>query len=76
MKEVGNISSKRFGKFLLKEGCEFKGIKGSHAKYHKHSLLRPIIVPVSKRLPDFIILNNLRTLGVTKEYFLEKIRNL
>lgn len=74
MHGAGDISSRRFEKFLLSGGCLFKDIEGSHAKYKKPGLLRPIIVPRSKKLPDFVILNNLRILGVTREYFLERIK--
>lgn len=74
MEGVGDVSGKRFGKFLVAEGCVFKGIEGSHAKYKKPGLARPIIVPLRKRLPDFIVLNNLRTLGIPKEYFIERIK--
>lgn len=76
MKELGDISWKRFEKFLLREGCHFKGIEGSHVKYKKLGLARPIIVPCRKTLPDFIVMNSLRTLGVTREYFIEKMKKL
>ncbi len=75
MKGVGEISAKRFGNFLVSEGCHLKGIEGDHAKYKKVGLPRPLIVPLVKRLPDFIILNNLRVLGIRKEDFLEKMKN-
>lgn len=76
MKEVGNIDWRRFERFLIAEGCVFKGKVGSHNKYKKIGLTRPIIVPRYKSLPDFIISNNLRTLGVSKEYFIERVRKL
>ena len=64
MKEVGEVSWKRFEKFLIAEGCQFKGKEGSHCKYKKLGLARPVIVPCYKMLADFIIMNNLRTLGI------------
>jgi predicted RNA binding protein YcfA (HicA-like mRNA interferase family) len=76
MKEVGKVSWRRFESFLLAEGCLFKGKEGSHCKYKKPGLSRPIIVPARKELPDFIILNNLRTLGLTREYFIEKMKDI
>jgi len=74
MKELGDIGWKEFEKFLLREGCHFKSKEGSHCKYKKHGLARPLIVPCYKRLPDFIILNNLRTLGISKEEFIRKMK--
>jgi predicted RNA binding protein YcfA (HicA-like mRNA interferase family) len=76
MDKVGKVSWKRFEKFLLAVGCEFKGQDGSHRKYKKPGLLRPIIVPCDDELPQFIISNNLRTLGVSNEQFAETIKDL
>jgi len=71
MGDFGSVDWKRFEKFLLKHGCDFKRIKGDHRVYTKMGLLRPLIVPQHNPLPPFIILNNLRILGVSKEEFLK-----
>ena len=74
MDKVGKVSWQRFEKFLFAIGCEFRGETGDHRKYKKPGLLRPIIIPRDKQLPQFIIMNNLRTLGMTKEEYAEIIR--
>jgi predicted RNA binding protein YcfA (HicA-like mRNA interferase family) len=76
MDKVGKVSWQRFEKFLLAIGCEFKSEEGDHRKYKKSDLLRPIIIPRDKELPQFIISNNLRTLGISKEEFVQIIKNL
>jgi len=76
MDKVGRVSWKRFEKFLVAVGCEFKGQEGSHRKYKKPGLLRPIIISCDDELPQFIISNNLRTLGISKEQFADSIKNL
>jgi predicted RNA binding protein YcfA (HicA-like mRNA interferase family) len=76
MPKAGKVGWRQFEKFLLKVGCEFKGQEGSHRKYKKPGLLRPIIIPYDDELPSFIILNNLRTLGITKKVYLEMINRL
>lgn len=76
MGQLGGVSWKRFEKFLLKIGCEFKGQTGSHRKYKKSGLDRPIIIPCDDELPAFIISNNLRTLGIPKKIYLEMISRL
>jgi predicted RNA binding protein YcfA (HicA-like mRNA interferase family) len=76
MAKAGRVGWKQFEKFLLKVGCEFKGQEGSHRKYKKQGLLRPIIIPCDDELPNFIILNNLRTLGIPKKVYLEIITRL
>jgi hypothetical protein len=75
MDGVGKIDWKRFEKFLLKIGCEFKSQESRHLKYKKQGLLRPIIVPKTNELPDSIIMNNLRTLGVSREDFVALIKD-
>ena len=74
--KLGRIHWKKFEKFLFSVGCEFVSEEGDHRKYYKKGLLRPIIIPREKSLPQFIILNNLRVLGVSREDYLKKIENL
>lgn len=76
MDKVGKVSWRRFEKFLLAIGCEFKSQEGSHRKYKKPGLLRPIIIPCDDELPPFIISNNLRTLDLSKDQFTEAIKDL
>jgi predicted RNA binding protein YcfA (HicA-like mRNA interferase family) len=76
MDGVGKVSWQRFERFLLAIGCEFKGQEGSHRKYKKSGLPRPIIIPCRKELADFVMVRNLRTLGITREQFVEIIKDL
>lgn len=71
MGDFGAIDWKIFEKFLLKQGCVFKRIKGDHRVYTKPGLKRSLIVPQYDPLPPFIILNNLRVLGVAKDTLLQ-----
>jgi predicted RNA binding protein YcfA (HicA-like mRNA interferase family) len=70
MGDFGSVDWRLFEKFLLAHGCVFKRMKGDHRVYTKPGLKRPVIVPQYDPLPPFIILNNLRVVGVTKEEFL------
>lgn len=76
MDKAGRVSWRRFEKFLLKIGCEFAGQEGSHRKYKKPGLLRPIIIPCDDELANFVISNNLRTLGIPKKVYLEMMARL
>ncbi len=71
MGDFGVVDWKMFEKFLLVQGCVFKRIKGDHRVYTKPGLKRSLIVPQYDPLPPFIILNNLRVLGVTKKKLLQ-----
>ncbi|OHA16721.1 MAG: hypothetical protein A3C79_00045 [Candidatus Taylorbacteria bacterium RIFCSPHIGHO2_02_FULL_45_28] len=76
MAEIDSISWRKLEKFLLSYGCVFVREKGDHRVYSKSGLVRPLIVPQYSRIPAFIVLNNLRVLGISKKEFLKKIKNL
>ena len=76
MSSINQISWKQFEKYLFSIGCNFKREKGDHRVYWKDGLNRPLIVPRERVLPVFIILNNLRVLGVSKEDFLTAFNKL
>lgn len=76
MSEIDQVSWRKFEKFLFKVGCTFKRQKGDHRIYWKPGIPRPVVVPQERVLPLFIILNNLRVLGITKEKFLEVIAKI
>ena len=76
MAKVGSIHWRKFEKFLLSVGCEFKREKGDHRVYWKAGIKRPIIVPRDTALPAFIILNNLKVLGISREEYLKKMADL
>lgn len=73
MAGIDQISWRKFEKFLFKIGCVFKRQKGDHRIYWKPGILRPLVVPQERVLPVFIILNNLRVLGISKEEFLKTV---
>lgn len=70
--KLKRIHWKEFEKFLISVGCEFVSEEGDHRKYLRKGLLRPIIIPREKELPQFIILNNLRILGISREEYLHR----
>ena len=71
MPKIKSIHWKEFESFLLFIGCQFKREKGDHRVYWKEGIKRPIVVPRYNPLPSFIILNNLRILGISKEEYLK-----
>jgi len=63
--------------FLL-YGFTYERQKGDHRSYNKYGVLRPVIIPTYKTVQIDIILNNMRTAGMTREeYFkyLEKCKD-
>ena len=67
-----NISLRDFEIFLINQGCKCTRTKGGHNHWTRADLNRPItlqshITPV----PEFILRNCLRTLGLNKDKFLK-----
>ena len=69
MPKKQNITSKQFQKFLMHVGCILKRVDGDHFVYVRQDLKRPLIVPLDNPLPQFIVQNNLRVLGMSWEEF-------
>lgn len=76
MPRLTPISWKRFEKVLFFIGCTFTREKGDHRIYWKQGLSRPIVIPRDTALPIFIIRNNLRSLNISVEKYLEILEKL
>ena len=55
---------------FLAAGFQFVCQEGSHRSYVKAGVLRPVVIPAYRDIPVFIIRNNLKTAGISRdEYF-------
>jgi len=73
---MNSISWKEFEKFLLFVGCIYDRQKGDHRIYWRSDLKRPIVLPMYKNLPKFIVKNNIRLLGLTTKEYLEILKKI
>jgi hypothetical protein len=64
---IGNISIADFRLFLADKGCkEVESGNSGHEKWSKEGLLRPVVFQTHiDPIPEFIVKNNLRNLGLT-----------
>ena len=76
MPRLTPIHYKKFEKFLLHKDCKFIKQSGDHRIYKHSGLKRPLVIPVEKDIPVFIIKNNLRTLGISVQEYLKIIKRL
>lgn len=76
MPQLVPISKKKFEKFLEFIGCKLKRIKGDHFIYDRLGLDRPVVITADKEVPVFIIRNNLRTLNISPDEYLEIIKKI
>ena len=62
---------------FLAAGFRFVRHEGSHRSYVREGVSRPIVIPAYAEVPVFIIRNNLKTAGLSRDdYFrlLEQVR--
>ena len=76
MPNITPLGWKQFEKFLLYIGCKYQRHKGDHRVYGRSDLKRPVILPMYKSLPVFVIRNNLRTLGIGHDEYLEILKKI
>lgn len=68
--KLSNIPLKDFRLFLSKAGCKTETIKGGHEKWTRQGLLRHVILQTHiDPVPEFIVKNTLRNLGMSKADF-------
>jgi len=76
MPKITSITPERLKRVFEKAGFKRVRVEGDHSVFTKEGVQRPVVIPDWKEIPVFIIKNNLRTAGITRdEYFslLEKI---
>lgn len=57
-------------RIFLAAGFRFARQEGSHRSYVKAGVARPVVIPAYSEVPVFIIRNNLKTAGLSREdYF-------
>lgn len=70
--KLSNVSLADYELFLLKAGCKHIRDSGGHKVYSRKDLTRPIVVQSHiDPVPEFIIKNALRALGLSRKDFFE-----
>lgn len=64
------VDWKTLERIFLAAGFSFARQEGSHRAYVKAGIARPVVIPAYHEVPVFIIRNNLKTAGISRdEYF-------
>jgi predicted RNA binding protein YcfA (HicA-like mRNA interferase family) len=70
MPKFAPVDWKRLECVFLAAGFRFARQEGSHRSYLKPGIARPVVLPTYREVPVFIIRNNLKTAGISREdYF-------
>ena len=67
------IHYKKLTKVFEKEGWIYSHTTGDHMVYKKKGYIRPVVIPMYKTIPIFVIKNNLRTAHISRERYFELI---
>lgn len=76
MPRLNPIDYRKLAKVFEKKGFVHTRTKGDHLVYQKENLLRPVIIPKYKQVPEFIILKNLKTAGISREEYLQLLKEI
>jgi predicted RNA binding protein YcfA (HicA-like mRNA interferase family) len=68
------IHYKKLIKILELDGATIVGQKGSHVILTKPGAKRRLVVPTYLHVPVFIIKNNLKTAGISRERYFELLK--
>jgi predicted RNA binding protein YcfA (HicA-like mRNA interferase family) len=72
--KLSNVSLQDYRLFLQKTGCKITRTKGGHEHWTRNDLNRPITVQTHvDPVPEFIIRNALRALGMNKQDFFDTL---
>jgi predicted RNA binding protein YcfA (HicA-like mRNA interferase family) len=71
MPKISPIPAKRLRRVFEKAGFKCIRTKGDHFVYIKEGVIRPIIIPDWPEVPVFIIKNNLRSAGISREEYFD-----
>jgi len=71
MPKIVPIHWRRLEAVILASGYHFVRQEGSHRAYTREGTLRPIVIPTYTQVPVFVIRNNLKTAGLSRDQYFE-----
>ena len=74
MPKLSPVSYKVLVRVFELDGFRMVREEGDHLVYTKPGVLRPVVVPKYTAVPVFIIKNNLRTAGMSRERYFELLQ--
>lgn len=77
MKKLSNISVQEFRDILVRLGLQLLRITGGHEIWTKDGLQRAIVFQTHvEPIPEFIVRNAIRDLGMTRQEFLDILETM
>jgi predicted RNA binding protein YcfA (HicA-like mRNA interferase family) len=70
MPKISAVHYRKLSRVFEQKGFVFDRQEGDHLIYVRHDIKRPLVIPTYKAVPVFIILNNLKTAGISRKEYL------
>jgi len=74
MPRLSPVSWKALARVFERHGFKCVREEGDHMIYTKSGVMRPIVIPKYPAVPIFIIKNNLRTAGISRDEYLKLLK--
>ena len=74
MSRITPIHYKKLVEVFKKEGFNVVRQKGDHLVLTKPGISRPIIIPAYNEIPVFVVKNNLRIAGISRERYFQLLK--
>lgn len=71
MPKLSPVPYQRLVKVFEADGFRYVRTEGDHLVFTKPGVIRPVVIPKYASVPMFIIKNNLRTAGISRERYFE-----
>ena len=71
MPKLSPVHFRRLAEVFEAAGFTHVRTEGDHMVFTKPGVIRPVVIPRYAAVPVFIIKNNLRTAGISRERYLE-----
>ena len=75
MPSLRPIDYRALVKIFERDGFAFNRQHGDHLIYTKPGLKRPLVIPMYREVPVFIIKNLMRTAGMSRDRYFDLLRN-
>jgi len=76
MPKIVPISASKLIKIFEKAGFKCVRIEGDHYVYTKQGVMRPVVIPDWPEVPVFIVKNNVRTAGISRERYFQLLKKV
>jgi hypothetical protein len=60
----------------VKIGCRYDRTQGDHLVYSYPGAMRPVVIPKYQEVPAFIIKNNMKVIGMTRDQYFQFLENI